>query len=148
MKSDPPREATTKAQRVEVCNQILRICASHGRRFFSHDADRLNREDNPVISRFELDQRGRIWFIDKYTGARIYTAYKYTWRGFSDGGTLRSLCDALAAYIRAEENTIPFGHFGPWQEWVCGGDPWGYGKEEMAEVRRKVVEIFNPEVAG
>lgn len=142
------RESTTKQERVTQCNEILRICASHGRRFFSHDADRLERETNPAISHFELDPRGRIWFIDKYTGKRIYTAYKYKWRGFSDGGTLRSLCDALCDYIRAEKNTIPLGHFGPFQEWRCGGDPWAYGKEEMAEVRRKVVEIFNPEVTA
>ena len=139
---------STKPQRVEICNQILRIIASHGRRFFSHDADRLERESNPAVSRFELDQRGRIWFIDKYTGRRIYTAYKYRWRGFSEGGTLQDLVRHLHRYISAGENTIPFTAFGPWPEWICGGDPWGYGKEEMAEVRRKVVEIFNPVVAA
>lgn len=132
----------TKQQRVEICNAILKICASHGRRFFSQDADQP-RMTNPRISEFSLDDRGRIWFTDRYSGKRIYVAYKYRWRGFTEGGTLRSLVESMRDYIRDASNALPYSVFGPWPEWICGGDPWGYGKEEMAEVRREVSDLFN-----
>lgn len=131
----------TKQERVDVCNAAIRAIASHGRRFFSQDSSRFERMENPRISRFELDARGRIWFIDKFTQARIFVARKYWDRGFSDGGTLHGIVCCLRDYIQDEKNTVPF-------DVICIGRHWGYEPSEMAEVRRKVVAIFNGEKAA
>lgn len=138
----------TKAQRVDVANECLRIIASHGRRFFSEDADRPARVENPRVSSFELDTRGRLWYIDKWRGARIYVSHDPRWRDgwghtYTEGGTLLCLCRSLRNWILHQEKTVPFGHFGPWPAWTCGGDVWGYGLDEMASVRRGIVELFN-----
>lgn len=114
----------TKQERAFIANQMLIAIASCGRRFFAHKGR---------VSQFDVDHRGRVWLIDKYTQRRIYTHYKYHWRGFSDGGTLRALIERLRDFI-ATGRTLPAGIFGPWPEWVCGGDLWGYGAE-MQQVR-------------
>lgn len=113
-----------KSQRADVANQMLEAIAGCGRRFFSHSGN---------TSRFEVDGRGRIWFIDGYKGRRIYTHYKYNWRGFTEGGTLRTLVERLRDFIR-DGSKLPATIFGPWPEWVCGGDLWAYGAD-MAKVR-------------
>lgn len=118
---------TTKQNRVEMANETLCAIASCGRKFFAHDGR---------VSRFELDHRGRVWFIDKYTQKRIYTHYRYEWIGFSEGGTLRALVERLRDFI-ATGRQLPLLVFGPWPEWVCGGDLWGYG-EDMEIVRGAV----------
>lgn len=132
-----------RQERIVVANDILRIIAAHGRRFFSQDADRLQRMENPRISRFEFAANGRLWFIDKHSGRRIFVHYEPRWRGgrwrtFTEGGTLHSLIEALRDYIlRGDLGFLR--HFGPWQPWVCGGDLWGYG-DDMAVVRAAVAE--------
>lgn len=113
-----------KPERAAIANEMLVAIASCGRRFFAHK-DR--------VSRFELDHRGRIWLIDKYTEKRIYTHYEGQWRGFSDGGTLHALIERLRDFI-ASGKPLPATIFGPWPEWVCGGDLWGYGAD-MQTVR-------------
>lgn len=116
-------KADDRQRRVNVSNQFLAAIAGCGRRFFLYD-DR--------VSRFELDERGRVWFIDGYLGARIYT-HHWRWRGFSHGGTLLSLCKALREYIMGRRS-IPLDHIGPWPSWYSDGDPWGYG-DDMSLVR-------------
>jgi hypothetical protein len=108
-----------KQLRLEKANQLLKVIASCGRRFFAHQGR---------VSRFELDTGGRVWFVDAYNEARIYThRTNGRWRGFSEGGTLRSLVIALRDYIQTGE-PIPSGYLGPWPDWYCAGDPWGYGE--------------------
>ena len=130
----------SKQQRVDVANRIIEIVATHGRRFFSLSADGKI-ADRPRISFFELRRNGRLWFVDKYTNKAIYTAYRRgNWHGFSEGGTLRDLVCAMADWITGKRDDFPINHFGPWPEWVCGGDLWGYGSE-MAVVRDKIREL-------
>lgn len=113
----------TKKERAEQASRFLTAIASCGRKFFAH---------NGRVSRFEVDDRGRIWFVDSYRERRIYTHYEGHWRGFSEGGTLRSLVCMLRDYIRTgEQQRI---HLGPWPDWICNGDLWGYGAD-MAIVR-------------
>lgn len=123
----------TKAERLQASNRVIEFIATHGRKFFGYST---------TISRFELDARGRIWFVDWYRGDRIYTHYtKGSWHGFSEGGTLRALVVWLRDYIQ-DGNTINFHvHFGPWPKWLCGGDPWGYGSdmELVREFSKKVL---------
>lgn len=117
-------EVLTKFERMEIANKMLIAIASCGRKFFAH-RDR--------VSRFDIDHRGRIWFVDKYTQKRIYVSYRGNWRGFSEGGTLRALVERLRDFITRGKQ-LPALIFGPWPEWVCGGDLWAYG-DDMQRVR-------------
>lgn len=116
-----------KKTRAEQANMFLAAIAGCGRRFFAHSGR---------VSRFEVDDRGRVWFIDAYREARIYTHYKYRWRGFSEGGTLRGLVLQLRDFIRT--GTPATMHLGPFPDWVCNGDLWGY-KGDMEIVREAAV---------
>lgn len=128
----PPRgdgamKTLSKAERIADANYLLLTISMFGRRFFySH---RHNR-----VARFEMTIDGKLWFRDDYTDKRIYVAYRGRWRHFSHGGTMRRLIDDLANYIRTGER-IRAGHFGPWPEYICDGDLWGYGKETMETLR-------------
>lgn len=113
----------TKKGRAEQASRFLTAIAGCGRKFFAH---------NGRVSRFEVDDRGRVWFVDSYREHRIYTHYEGRWRGFSEGGTLRSLVCVLRDFIRTGEQQRL--HLGPWPDWICNGDLWGYGAD-MATVR-------------
>jgi len=116
--------------RLSHANELVAAVSRHGRRFFYY-------EKGNRVALFEIDLAGRLWWRDEYTDARVYVAYRQRWRKFSNGGTLRSLVEALARYIR-EGTPIHSGHFGPWPEWYCDGDLWGYGKEAMAALRAEI----------
>ena len=119
--------AIKKAERLADANYLILQVSMFGRRFFYNA--RHNR-----VARFEITIDGKLWFRDDYTDKRVYVAYKGRWRNFSHGGTCRRLVEDLAKYIRTGER-IPAGHFGPWPEYLCDGDLWGYGKETMARLR-------------
>ena len=129
-----------KHARLNVANQAIEIIASHGRKFFSLHAD--GRTEGPErVSRFELRDGGRLWFIDKYTQKAIYVAYRRgRWSGFSEGGTLRDLVCAMADWITGKRKDFPSKAFGPWPDYVCGGDLWGYGPD-MAKVREQIGKL-------
>jgi hypothetical protein len=111
--------AIGKADRLKQANDLIQIIASCGRHFFSHDGR---------ISKFELDARGRIWFVDAWREARIYTHYTQgVWHGFSEGGTLRDVVIRLRDFIRMGKQCGAA--FGPWPGWYSQGDPWGYGSD-------------------
>lgn len=117
----------TKAERIADANYLILQVSMFGRRFFH--SERHNR-----VARFEVTVDGKLWFRDDYTDKRVYVAYRGRWSNFSHGGTLRQLVEALSKYIRSGER-ISASHFGPWPEWCCEGDKWGYGKETMAMLR-------------
>lgn len=121
----------TKQERVVEANKVIEAISRHGRRFFHHEGR---------VTRFDLDARGRVWLIDKYSGRRVYTHYPYGWKGFSEGGTLRSLCQDLRDYIRTGK-PIRQEWFGPFPDWRCGGDPWGYGTEGMEALRADIKSL-------
>ena len=135
---------STKLHRLAICNRILCVIASHGRRFFSQDADQP-RMANPRVSSFSLDYRGRVWFTDRYTGRLIYVAHNGRWRGFSEGGTLRSLIKNMYLFIK-DGTPIASWRFGPWPLWICGGDLWGYG-DAMDVVRSKLEPLLEEAAA-
>lgn len=113
-----------KQDRVEKANQLLSIIASCGRNFFKHGGQ---------VSFFRLDQHGRVWFVDAYTGRPIYTHYtKGRWIGFSEGGTLRDVVIRLRDFITIGKQLGKT--FGPFPDWYSDGDPWGY-EEHMQWVR-------------
>lgn len=121
-------------ERVEVANKFLEIISRHGRRFFHHK-DR--------VSRFELDHRGRVWFVDSYNKRRIWTHQDGSWgRYFTNGGTLLILCKALREFIM-DRGDLPLNHLGPWPVTLCDGDLWGYG-DSMATVRDECRQLVPP----
>lgn len=119
-----------KLERLENVNALLATIASCGRRFFHHAGKH---------SRMRMDERGRIWFWDSYSQKEIYTHCETgRWRGFTNGGTLRSLVCGLRDYIASGDASGV--HLGPWPETFCGGDLWGYGAA-MADVQAHAARL-------
>ncbi|MBV6446657.1 hypothetical protein [Nitrosomonas sp.] len=109
--------------RVKITNEFIVTIAKCGRRFFSHNGN---------ISFFELDHRQRVWFVDSYSKKKIYTHYSHEWKGFTQGGTLKTLIQHIRDYIMAGETKNL--NIGPWPSWISNGDLWGYG-QDMQQVR-------------
>jgi hypothetical protein len=133
-----------KHLRVIEANRVITAISMHGRRFFytgpGVNPSRAKASPDGRIARFEKDARGALWFRDDYTWKPIYVAWdRGQWKGWSHGGTLRDLVRALRDYIRTGTPIRP-GWFGPWPDWVCEGDLWGYGAEAMAAVREAVMK--------
>lgn len=118
-----------KLDRLEKVNALLAVIAGCGRRFFHHKGR---------ISRMRVDDRGRVWFWDSYSQKEIYTHCETgRWRGFTNGGTLRSLVCGLRDYIASGDASGV--HLGPWPDTFCDGDLWGYGAS-MATVQAQAVQ--------
>lgn len=145
VKSLSKRVATPLTQgwreRLEKANAIIRVIGSHGRRFLSENSDRRESEltPNPFFAYFFVDSQNELWYVDRYTRRPILVRLQ-DWSGFSDGGTLRSIIVHLAHYINAC-SVLEMRHFGPFPYWLCGGDPWGYGLDEMEKVREGIKAI-------
>ena len=131
-----------KRQRVEHVNQAIRIIADHGRRFFYSQA--VNR-----YASMEVDQRGKVWFIDDYSGKRIFThetVWGGRWRGFNHGGTLKDLVKELRDYI-CTGKPLHAGYLGP--ERFDDSNIWGYDEAGMKAVREQAgaLPVFRQPVA-
>jgi len=113
-----------REERRHNANTLLRVIASCGRKFFRH-------KDNWAY--FIFNNQYRIFFVDNYTQQHIYTHRQGYWKGFSHGGTLKALVEKLRDYIK-DGTKLPEGQLGPWPDWYCKGDLWGYG-EDMEQVR-------------
>ena len=121
---------TLKRQRCEQVNQVIRIIADHGRRFFYSQA--VNR-----YASMEVDNRGKVWLIDDYSGKRIFThdtVWGGKWRGFSHGGTLKDLIKEFRDYICTAKQLHP-GYLG--LERFNDNNIWGYDEEGMRAVREQ-----------
>lgn len=123
-------ERQDKADRLQHANALIKVISSHGRRFF------YNSEED-AIARLEMDANKRIWFIDDYRGSRVFVSYRGEWRGFSHGGTLRSLIEAMRDYIRFGTPIHPE-RIAPTMSY---GDMWGYGAEAAAAVRAEAHQL-------
>ena len=122
--------SASRAARLTNANMLLETIAGCGRHFFLHKGE---------VSRLELDVRGRIWFVDSYTKKRVYTHYDGRWRGFAEGGTLRSLIKQLCLYVQHGVWVKSF-MLGPWPAWLCEGDLWGY-RADMEQVRQRATTL-------
>jgi len=104
-----------KSERIKRVNTFIRVIADTGRRFFySRKFDRYGH--------FFLGHDGHLRWRDEYTHKAIYLSGLENWdRGFSNGGTLKSLIQLLAKFIRTGE---------PLPQWCFRLDgPWGYGDD-------------------
>lgn len=113
---------TTKQDRLDNANELIKCIASCGRRFFLHGD----------VSYLEIDYRGRIWFYDSYSRKRIYTHYKGRWQGFTRGGALKDLIERLRDYISKGKQIHPI--------FFCDENHWGYGNY-MRVVREKAIAL-------
>lgn len=118
-----------KRHRCEQVNQAIQIIAAHGRRFF-FSASRQ------TYASMEVDDRGRVWYIDYASRKRIYTHPTpwNKWRGFSSGGTLRNVVEGFRDFIITGKPLDPF-YLGP--ERFNGENIWGYPEDEMQKVREQ-----------
>jgi len=92
---------SAKESRLQHANELIKIIASHGRRFFYNAT-------TGKYGRLEL-RKGRVWWINDYKDFEVYlhnTGFGNEWRGFTHGGTLRSLVEDMRDYIMTGK-TIP-----------------------------------------
>jgi hypothetical protein len=132
-------------ERLKTVNAVIRVIGSHGRHFLSENSDSRALVATPFFAYFGVDARNELWYVDRYTRKPILVRHQ-DWPGFSDGGTLRDLIRHLGAYI-SQAHPINMRYFGPWPQWSCGGDLWGYGND-MQKVRDDIAAILKPSEAA
>src|SRR5574337_318330 len=88
------RLAEAKAERLQHANDLIKLIAAEGRRFFyCQTTDR---------TAHLLLRHGHVYFVDDYSGKEIYCSspgFGNKWRGFSHGGTLRDLVEDMRDYV-------------------------------------------------
>lgn len=121
-----PKVTPARAARIERlghANDLIKVVSDHGRRFFWNESAKR-------VAHMELDQRGKLWWIDDYRGARVCVekmgGYEHGWRGFSHGGTLKSLAQAMRDYIKTGAR-IRHGYIAP--------EYWGYSLQAAQACR-------------
>jgi len=132
---DARLEIKTKAtlmnetERLDAANQFIRAMGETGRCFFYSD-------DNGFAS-LDIDERGRVWFTDDYSQKRIYTHYNGRWKGFTGGGTLKTLVECLRDFIK-------HGKFIRSEYFDCnenGEHHWGYDPDAMVVVKAAAIDL-------
>ena len=113
---------------MDRANKIIRVIGSHGRRFLSSNSDCREPKEDPTFSRFEVDSKGELWYVQWYGAKRILVRHR-EWPGFCDGGTLRGVIEHLRNHILLG-NPVRI-HFAEY---------WGY-EQDMALVAREVGEL-------
>lgn len=121
---------SSKEERAKLVNQLVKVIGDHGRGFFRKGEN---------YARIEVDERCRIWWVDDWTQKRIYTHTNHRWLKFSHGGTMRNLVERFRDFVAAGK-LLPAHIFGPWPDYLCGGDLWGYG-DDMQKVRDAAVRL-------
>ena len=143
LRNAPPREiADGWEKRLATVNAIIRVIGSHGRHFLSENSDHRTLVKNPFFAHFIVDRRNEIWYVDRASRKAVLVRSERRWTHFNDGGTLRDLVKHFAEHIETGKPINPR-YFGPYPEWSCGGDPWGYG-EDMVRVREEIAALITP----
>lgn len=118
---------TTKEERLQHANELLRIISSYGRRFFWSQSY----QRRAVMAL----RRGRVYHLDEYSGRAVNTGQTPRdrhWYGFSHGGTLRNLVELLRDYI-TDGTPIHPGYIAP----AC----WAYTAEEAAATQAEAYAL-------
>lgn len=113
------KTAEQRQKRIDAVNELIKVIGSHGRKFFNYQGR---------FAYIEIDSRGKVWWIDEYSQSRIYTHYCGRWRGFNHGGTLKGLVAGFREFVSKGAH-VKAEHFGPWPQYLCNGDIWGYGND-------------------
>lgn len=124
----------SKQERVEVINKLIKFISERGRRFFWTKRTLNDETENTAYVKLK---NGRVYFVDNYTKQEIPVINNYRdWKGFSHGGTLRSLVLEFAEFIRKGNSSN--GEHG------CGGlycDHWGHEWSIQQEIINYAKEI-------
>lgn len=130
-----------RAERLAKANALIALIATTGRRFLSS----LNGPHYFVVY---IDGGGYamgLWFVDSGTKTRMRPKRRHGEsemhmpHSFAEGGTMNALCVSMYRYISEGISLHPL-TFGPWPDWVCGGDLWGYG-DAMEPIRELAREL-------
>lgn len=118
-----------RLERVMHANALIKVISDHGRRFFWS-------ESGQRLASIEMDARGKLWWIDDYRGSRVcmerFGRYEHNWRGFSHGGTLKQLAQAMRNYIKTGE-TISIGYI--------AASYWGYSDQAAADCKANAAAL-------
>jgi len=115
-----------RRQRMVIANEVIAQIAATGPRWFCH---------GERVSRFEVADDGRIFWVDSSTWRWVPTAAIYDWPGFSGNATLQALCRDLATYIRTGRQ-IRASWFFPDPISGLGGMSLGYRWREIPALRQ------------
>lgn len=118
--------------RTKHANMLMDEVASIGRKFFNHKG---------FISVLELSDSGRVFFHDSYTNKRIYTHQPKAarWKGFSNGGTLKTFIEMLRDYIKKDKK-IPINYWDEnWGEHYP--NPWGYNPDDLEQLKFEAIRL-------
>lgn len=128
---------STKQERLQHANALIKIIGTYGRKFFYS-------KERDAFAAMEL-RAGRLWWIDEYRGSAVYirkTGFSSNWRGFSHGGTLRSLVEDMREYIT---NGTPIPR---WKIVIqqrghddLTGNIWGYDVASAQAVRDRAYQL-------
>ncbi len=116
-----------QVKRMNKINELIEVIANADRRFFYS-------KSKGTISKFI--EGNKLFFVDKYTGQKIYPYPSSSRRGFSEGGTLWGLINDFREWIITGK--ISNGNNG------YGGlysTSWGYTIDGMDKVIIKAKEI-------
>ncbi|MBY0416701.1 MAG: hypothetical protein K2W88_01395 [Pararheinheimera sp.] len=116
-------------ERIDHANELIRLIASYGRKFFEHKG---------FVSTLELGKNGRVLFVDYYTQRRIDTHRKGHWNGFTSGGTLKGLVEQMRDYVKTGR-PIPLYFIGCYRD--NGSNIWGYEEAEIQKLRAAVAGL-------
>ncbi|MBC1290604.1 hypothetical protein [Listeria booriae] len=119
---------TTKQERLEIVNNIIKKIASLDRKFFYSAKNDM--------TAYMFFKNGRLYFKDDYTKQDIYAyAYKY-FGAFSHGGTLQALILDFSKYIRTGKNYNGENGYGG-----LNCRHWGYSAESMKAIQSYAMEL-------
>lgn len=151
-RSNKPSQEKIKLyrERARRVNDLIRVIASCGRRFFS-EATEYHKDEAMVgrIGCIEVDANARLWWVDAWRGQRVFlnTPSWGRWEGFHHGGTLRQLVKAFMGFIRTGKPIA--GYFGPFPDWILKRDPWAYGHKNMEKIEREAQRLgIRPSKSG
>lgn len=132
-------QAWLKEYRMKQANELIRMIANRGRRFFDYTT--VKRMDNEAllgsVSHFII-KNNRVYFKDGYTQKEMFTYNHLYMKEFTPGGTLEALVLDLSEFIRTGQPTN--GNNG-YNGIFCHHENWGYSIEEMEEIRAYAKEI-------
>lgn len=126
-------KAWLKEYQMKQANELIRMIANRGRRFFDYTT--VKRMDSEAllgsVSHFII-KNNRVYFKDGYTQKEMF-AYNHRYmRDLTNGGTLKALVLDLSEFIRTGEPTNGNNGYGGV---YAPPSHWGYPEEEMEEIR-------------
>lgn len=122
-----------KRQRATRVNNLLKEMSFRGCHLLSTE----------VQAAFDVDDRGRVWYTDSYTGKRIYTHYSGSWKDFSLNKASEKFVRELRDHI-SKGKVLDKNFFDALMKTPNFHQDltWGYSEEDLASTRRTARKLF------